>query len=291
MRFVFKTGYDQDIRFFKHAGYWQSYGFLFVAAVTAPLYLGNFEISELTQAISFAIAGLGLMLLVGFTGQVSLGHAAFFGIGAYAQAWLLASFEISFLVAMPIAAVFTGIIGFLLAIPLLRMTGIYLAIGTLAPVHRAGADPEILENRYRRVRRQGGGAGVPARLRVQPGQLGFLLCRAGDPDPGAGAVRQPASQPDRPGHGRGARFRGLGAQHGRQHRPDQDHRLRYQHGDHRPGRRPVRPQAAISGARRLQPDHFDHLPADDRRRRARLAAGRHPRRARRHPAAPRRSRS
>lgn len=132
MRFVFKTGYDQDVRFFKHAGYWQSYGFLFLAAVTAPLYLGNFEISELSQAISFAIAGLGLMLLVGYTGQVSLGHAAFFGIGAYAQAWLLASFDISFLVAMPIAAVFTGIIGLLLAIPLLRMTGIYLAIGTLA---------------------------------------------------------------------------------------------------------------------------------------------------------------
>ena len=132
MRFVFKTDYDQDLRFFKHGGYWRSYGFLFLAAVTAPLYLGDFEISELTQAISFAIAGLGLMLLVGFTGQVSLGHAAFFGIGAYAQAWLLASFDISFLVAMPIAAAFTGVVGFLLAIPLLRMTGIYLAIGTLA---------------------------------------------------------------------------------------------------------------------------------------------------------------
>ncbi len=132
MRFVFKTDYDQDIRFFRHEGYWWSYGFLFVAAVTAPLWLGDFEIAELSQAIAFAIAGLGLMLLVGYTGQVSLGHAAFFGIGAYAQAWLLASLDISFLVALPIAAVFTGAIGLLLAIPLLRMTGIYLAIGTLA---------------------------------------------------------------------------------------------------------------------------------------------------------------
>lgn len=132
MRFVFKTDYNQDIRFFKHRGYWWSYGFLLLVVLTAPLYLGNFEIAELSQAITFAIAGLGLMLLVGFTGQVSLGHAAFFGIGAYAQAWLLSTFPISFLVAMPIAAVITGIIGTLLAIPLLRMTGIYLAIGTLA---------------------------------------------------------------------------------------------------------------------------------------------------------------
>ncbi|MCY4192347.1 MAG: branched-chain amino acid ABC transporter permease [Rhodospirillaceae bacterium] len=132
MRFVFKTSYNQDIQLFKHEGYWWSYGILFVVVATAPLYLGDFEIAELSQAMSFAVAGLGLMLLVGFTGQVSLGHAAFFGIGAYAQAWLLSVLPISFLVAMPIAAAMTGIIGLLLAIPLLRMTGIYLAIGTLA---------------------------------------------------------------------------------------------------------------------------------------------------------------
>ncbi len=132
MRFVFKTSYNQDIQFLKHEGYWWSYGILFLVVVTAPLYLGDFEIAELSQAMSFAVAGLGLMLLVGYTGQVSLGHAAFFGIGAYAQAWLLSVLPISFLVAMPIAAAMTGLVGLLLAIPLLRMTGIYLAIGTLA---------------------------------------------------------------------------------------------------------------------------------------------------------------
>ena len=108
------------------------------------------------------------MLLVGFTGQVSLGHAAFFGIGAYAQAWLLASFDISFLVAMPIAAVFTGIIGLLLAIPLLRMTGIYLAIGTLALSIVLEQILKFLEDGHRRFRRQGRRPGKPVRPPVQP---------------------------------------------------------------------------------------------------------------------------
>ena len=79
----------------------------------------------------YAIAGVGLMLLTGYTGLVSLGHAAFLAIGAYTHAYLLAR-GWPFLVSIPAATFFTAAIGGIVGIPALRMTGIYLAVATLA---------------------------------------------------------------------------------------------------------------------------------------------------------------
>ena len=131
MRFILKTRYDHDIQLVKHGGQWFWYGLLLAALLLAPLVLDRFYLGELSFVFIYAIAGLGLMLLTGYTGQVSLGHAAFLAIGAYAHAWLLAN-DWPFLLALPTATLITAIIGGVVAIPALRMVGIYLAIATLA---------------------------------------------------------------------------------------------------------------------------------------------------------------
>jgi len=131
MRVIFKTSYDQDIRLLKHGGYVFWYGLLLLALLLAPLLLDAFYIGELSMIFIYAIAGLGLMLLVGYTGLVSLGHAAFLAIGAYAHAYLVGH-GWPFLLALPAAGLISAAAGLLIALPASRMTGIYLAIATLA---------------------------------------------------------------------------------------------------------------------------------------------------------------
>ena len=75
MRFIFKTRYGQDIDLFKHNGQRFWYGLLAIVALLAPLSLDSFYVGELALVFIYAIAGIGLMLLVGYTGLVSLGHA------------------------------------------------------------------------------------------------------------------------------------------------------------------------------------------------------------------------
>ena len=77
------------------------------------------------------IAGVGLMLLTGYTGQISLGHAAFFAAGAYTET-ILINAGVPFLISLPVAGLFAGVVGILIGLPALRLAGIYLAIATLA---------------------------------------------------------------------------------------------------------------------------------------------------------------
>ncbi len=131
MRILFKTSYNDDIRLMKHGGYLFWYALLLIAAFSAPLVLDDFYIGELALVVIFAIAGLGLMVLVGYSGQVSLGHAAFLAIGAYTNALLIQA-GTPFLIAFPVAGVVTALSGALISLPANRMTGLYLAIATLA---------------------------------------------------------------------------------------------------------------------------------------------------------------
>lgn len=89
-------------------------------------------IAVLIQISYLGIAALGLNILVGFTGQISLGHAAFFGFGAFASAWLNNTFAIPVILAMPLAGVMTTAVGMVFGIPAARIKGLYLAIATLA---------------------------------------------------------------------------------------------------------------------------------------------------------------
>ncbi|MEX0320262.1 MAG: branched-chain amino acid ABC transporter permease [Ruegeria sp.] len=131
MRIVFKTDYMQDIRPWKDGYQLGLYLILLAVVIVAPWWLDDFYLGELTNVLIWAIAGLGLMILTGHTGQASLGHAAFLAFGCYANVILIEA-GVPFLIAFPLAGILTGIIGALIAIPALRLHGIYLAIFTLA---------------------------------------------------------------------------------------------------------------------------------------------------------------
>jgi len=131
MRFVLKTRYQQDVDLFKHNGQRFWYGLLAAAVLFAPLTLDSFYVGELALVFIYAIAGIGLMLLVGYTGLVSLGHAAFLATGAYVHAYLL-SRGVPFPISLVTAGLFSAFIGAIVGLPAMRMTGIYLAIATLA---------------------------------------------------------------------------------------------------------------------------------------------------------------
>ncbi|MSP96224.1 MAG: branched-chain amino acid ABC transporter permease [Betaproteobacteria bacterium] len=131
MRFVFKTEYDQDIRLFKHSGQVFWYGLLLAVLLAAPFAVGEYVMSQLHFICIYSIVGLGLMLLVGFTGQISLGHAAFLAVGAYTEA-LLQARGVPFFVSLPCAALTAATLGWIVGLPALRLKGIYLAIATLA---------------------------------------------------------------------------------------------------------------------------------------------------------------
>jgi branched-chain amino acid transport system permease protein len=131
MRFIFKTSYDQDIRLFQHGGQIFWYGLLGVALLAAPLVLSDYVVSQLHFVCIYAIIGFGLMLLVGYTGQISLGHAAFLAVGAYTEALLQAA-GVPFVLSLTCAALFSAAVGIIVGLPALRLKGVYLAIATLA---------------------------------------------------------------------------------------------------------------------------------------------------------------
>ena len=132
MRVYFKTGYDHDIRLFPDARQALRYAALLAVAVALPFLLDDFLIGEATNVLIWAIAGMGLMVLTGHAGQPSLGHAAFLAAGCYAHAILMGRFGLPFPVSFALAGIVTGLLGVLIAIPVLRLHGIYLAIATLA---------------------------------------------------------------------------------------------------------------------------------------------------------------
>ncbi len=131
MRFIFKTSYAQDIRLARHGGHLFWYGLLCLLLPAAPWLLPEYWLAQLTFVLIYGIAGLGLMLLAGYTGQFSLGHAAFLGVGAYTQA-LLTGMGWPFLAALACAALLSAAAGIVVGLPALRVKGIYLAIATLA---------------------------------------------------------------------------------------------------------------------------------------------------------------
>lgn len=131
MRVRFKSSYDDDINLFEDRGHLIQYGLLLAVALIAPWLISSYYLGELSSVLIWALAGLGLMLITGHTGQVSLGHAAFMAIGAFTNLALM-SRGWNFLPALMASALFTGLVGAIIARPILRMSGIYLAIATLA---------------------------------------------------------------------------------------------------------------------------------------------------------------
>jgi branched-chain amino acid transport system permease protein len=131
MRVIFKNSYDNDINLFEDRVHLLKYAVLLLAALVMPWVISAYYVGELTSVLIWSLAGLGLMLIAGHTGQVSLGHAAFMAIGAFSHlALMLRGWP--FVPALIASGVVTGLAGALIARPLGRMSGIYLAIATLA---------------------------------------------------------------------------------------------------------------------------------------------------------------
>jgi branched-chain amino acid transport system permease protein len=131
MRFIFKTNYAQDIALAKHGGHIFWYSALMVGLVTAPFALPEYWLAQLTFVLIYSVVGLGLMLLAGFTGLFSIGHAAFLGVGAYTQA-VLTNMGWPFPIALAVAAGLSAAVGVVVGLPALRVKGIYLGIATLS---------------------------------------------------------------------------------------------------------------------------------------------------------------
>ena len=100
-------------------------------AVSLP-FTNNPENNQIfSQVLYLAIAAMGLNLLTGFNGQVSIGHGAFFGLGAFTTAKLMVDSNVSFELTIPIAAALAAVLGVLVGFPALRVKGSYLALITL----------------------------------------------------------------------------------------------------------------------------------------------------------------
>ena len=132
MRFTFKTSYDPDINLFKDRVHKLQYMLLLFFAAILPFFVDDYYLGEITLILIWSIAGMGLMILVGHSGQVSLGHAAFMAVGAYSVIILQENLGLHFLIALPMAGLLSSLLGILIAIPTTKLHGIYLAILTLA---------------------------------------------------------------------------------------------------------------------------------------------------------------
>jgi branched-chain amino acid transport system permease protein len=113
-----------------------------VVALALPFVLKSFFVFQLTLVMVYGLAILGLNLLTGFNGQFSLGHSAFYGIGAYTAAILMEQLDLAYYLTLPCAGAVCFVVGFLFGLPALRLQGLYLALATFA---LATAMPQILK--------------------------------------------------------------------------------------------------------------------------------------------------
>ena len=115
---------------------------LLLALLLLPFLVKNYRVFQFNLVLVYAIALLGLNILTGYNGQISLGHGAFYAIGGYAAAILMDRAGMPFWATLPVAALLCFVLGFLMGFPALRLGGHYLALATLA---LALAVPQLLK--------------------------------------------------------------------------------------------------------------------------------------------------
>src|SRR6516164_1192817 len=117
---------------------------LWLAVAFVPvLSFSDYHLFQLTMVVVYAIAILGLAILTGFNGQISLGHGAFYAIGAYVTAILTYQYNVPYWATLPVSAIVCAVVGFLIGLPALRLGGLYLALTTFA---LAVAVPQLLKH-------------------------------------------------------------------------------------------------------------------------------------------------
>ncbi len=130
---VFKTSYAADMALYPlPIAKWAVAAFAGLFIVIVPLSLGDYYISIINLVLIAVVGALGLNILVGYTGQISIGHGAFMSVGAYTAANLVTHLHAPFWVTIPAGGLMAALIGAVVGIPSLRIKGIYLAIATLA---------------------------------------------------------------------------------------------------------------------------------------------------------------
>jgi branched-chain amino acid transport system permease protein len=122
---------------------WIAVAVLLALACVLPFLVGNYRVFQLTLVLAYSIALLGLNMLTGYNGQISLGHGAFYAIGAYTAAILMDKGGMAYWATIPIAGVVCLVAGFLFGLPALRLEGLYLALATFA---LGVAMPQILKH-------------------------------------------------------------------------------------------------------------------------------------------------
>jgi branched-chain amino acid transport system permease protein len=150
-----------------------------VVALVLPFTLSNFRLFQFSQVYIYAMALLGLNILTGYNGQISLGHGAFYAIGAYTTAIMIDQWNVPYGWTIPAAGLVCLVVGFLFGIPALRLEGLYLALATFA---LALAVPQILKYFEHWT---GGSQGIvlgkpkaPWGLSLNPDQWLYFLCLA-----------------------------------------------------------------------------------------------------------------
>ena len=162
---------------------WKGIGLavLLAGAVALPFLVSNYRVFQFNLVLIYAIVLLGLNILTGYNGQISLGHGAFYAIGAYAAAILMDRFGWPYWATLPVAGLVCFAFGFLFGLPALRLRGHYLALATFA---LAVAMPQILK--YKHIEQWTGGVqgiviikpNAPFGLKITPDQWLYLFTLA-----------------------------------------------------------------------------------------------------------------
>lgn len=128
----FKRSYSEDEAIFETNFVRACVSIMVILVFIFPFFADNYFLDVANQIGVAIIGAIGLNILTGFTGQISIGHAAFLAIGAYASAILTSKVGMSFWISLPLAGVVTALIGMIFGIPSLRLKGLYLAMATFA---------------------------------------------------------------------------------------------------------------------------------------------------------------
>lgn len=128
----FKVSYREDTALFQNLWVKTWLGIFIVAMIVLPFLMSRYQLSILNEMGIAVIGALGLNLLIGYTGQISLGHGAFVAIGAYTTGLLAGTLGIPFVLVLPFSGLMAAGLSLIVGVPSLRLKGLYLALGTLA---------------------------------------------------------------------------------------------------------------------------------------------------------------
>lgn len=129
---TYNYSYAKDMAILRTKTHWALFIALLILVFTAPLYWDNYLLGVANLIGITLIAAVGLNILLGYCGQLSIGHAGFIAVGAYTAAILTNTFELPFLVGLICAGLMAGLVGLIFGIPSLKVKGFYLGIATIA---------------------------------------------------------------------------------------------------------------------------------------------------------------